>query len=123
MTYQAKNIRTFIGAKNFNESRMFYRELGFEEHPISDKMVLFKVNQELGFYLQNYYVRKWVQNSMVFLEVDDVERCYQELEAKAVHQRYRYAKLTPIKKFDWGRECFLHDPSGVLWHFCQFDSV
>ncbi len=121
MSYQAKNIRTFIGAKDFEESRSFYRELGFQEKIISDKMVLFQLNEELGFYLQKYYVRKWVENSMVFVEVDDVDACYAELAQQAVHQRYRFAKLSPIKKFEWGRECFLHDPSGVLWHFCEFD--
>ena len=31
MNYQPKNIRTFIGAKNYDESREFYRALGFEE--------------------------------------------------------------------------------------------
>lgn len=20
----------------------------------------------------------------------------------------------------WGRECFVHDPSGILWHFGEF---
>jgi len=20
----------------------------------------------------------------------------------------------------WGKECFLHDPSGILWHFGEF---
>ncbi|MDQ3111085.1 MAG: glyoxalase, partial [Bacteroidota bacterium] len=26
-------------------------------------------------------------------------------------------KLVPIRNNDWGRECFVHDPSGILWHF------
>ena len=121
MSYQALNIRTFIGARDFEESREFYRELGFTEFSISNEMSLFKLNDSLGFYLQKYYVKKWVQNSMVFVEVDDVDQCYDSLEKKAMHQKYKYARLTPIKKFAWGRECFLHDPSGVLWHFCQFN--
>jgi hypothetical protein len=29
-------------------------------------------------------------------------------------------KLIPIRVHDWGKECFLHDPSGVLWHFGEF---
>ncbi|MFT5386883.1 MAG: hypothetical protein ACI81W_004301, partial [Saprospiraceae bacterium] len=29
MNYKAKSIRSFIGAKDFNESRTFYQELGF----------------------------------------------------------------------------------------------
>jgi len=121
MNFQAKNIRTFVGAMNYKESRTFYQELGFEEVVLSSKMSLFKVNENLGFYLQDYYVKKWCNNSMVFLEVDDIDKCYQELESKGLHHKYKYVRLTPIKQFDWGRECFMHDPSGVLWHFCQFE--
>ncbi|MBZ0326322.1 MAG: glyoxalase [Altibacter sp.] len=120
MRYKAKSIRAFIGAKNYDESRAFYRELGFEEVIISDDMCLFKVNTNLAFYLQKAYVRKWVDNSMLFLEVDDVEACEKELLAKGLHHKYKYVRFTEIKTFDWGRELFMHDPSGVLWHFGQF---
>ncbi|MEM6632316.1 MAG: VOC family protein [Bacteroidota bacterium] len=120
--YQAKSIRTFIGAKNFTESRQFYRELGFEEVEIGEKMSLFRVNDSLGFYLQDYYVKTWCDNSMVFLEVDDIEACWQDLNERGLHHTYKHVRLTGIKDFDWGRECFLHDPSGVLWHFGQFKS-
>ena len=121
MNYKAKTIRTFIGAKNFQESRTFYQELGFEEVVLSEKMVLIKVSPDLAFYLQDYYVRKWVNNSMVFLEVDDVDKCWEDLQNRGLHNKYKYVRLTPIKQFDWGRECFMHDPSGVLWHFCEFN--
>jgi len=120
MTYQIKNIRTFIGAKDYEISKAFYRDLGFEEIAISPKMCLFKVSGDMCFYLQDYYEKKWIDNSMVFLEVDDVEQCYADLVQKALPQKYKGVKLSPIKDDDWGRECFLHDPSGVLWHFGQF---
>ncbi len=122
MNYQPKTIRTFIGAMNYEESRTFYKEMGFEEVVLSDNMCLFKVNEQLGFYLQDYYVKKWCNNSMVFLEVEDIDKCYAELESKGLHNKYKYVRLHPIKEFDWGRECFMHDPSGVLWHFGQFNS-
>ena len=121
MDVNIKTIRPFIGAKNFNESRTFYQELGFEESVISPKMSLFKVNEQLGFYLQDYYVKKWVNNSMIFLEVEDVNKCWEELMNKGLHDKYKYVRLTEIKDFAWGRECFMHDPSGILWHFCQFN--
>ena len=121
MKYQPKNIRTFIGAKDYEESRAFYRALDFTEVELSEKMCLFKVNDQLGFYLQKYYVKDWVDNSMVFLEVDDVDTCWEDLNQRGLHHKYKYVRLSEIKKFDWGRECFLHDPSGVLWHFCEFD--
>ena len=121
MNQLAKNIRPFIGAKNYEQSRTFYKALGFREVAISEKMCLFKINEELGFYLQQYYVRKWVQNSMIFIEVSDIDRYYGMLKAKELEQQFKVVKLSKINTFDWGRECFLHDPSGVLWHFCQFN--
>jgi catechol 2,3-dioxygenase-like lactoylglutathione lyase family enzyme len=120
MRFHAKNIRTFIGAKNYEISRAFYQALGYEEIELSDNMCLFKVNDSLGFYLQNYYVKNWVENSMIFLEVDDIEICEQELLSKVLPGTFKGVKISKITSFDWGREIFLHDPSGVLWHYCQF---
>lgn len=122
MDYSAINIRAFIGAKNFEESKEFYTKLGFEIVDIPGKMVLVKVNDKLAFYLQEYYQKKWVQNSMLFLEVDDIEKCYSDLLSRDLVSQYKYVKLSEIKTFEWGRECFLHDPSGVLWHFCEFNN-
>jgi len=120
MAYKAKSIRTFIGAKDYALSRKFYQELGFEEVVLSKDMCLFKVNEQLNFYLQDAYVKNWINNSMVFLEVDNIDQCWQELQAKELPSKYKGVKLSEIKNLDWGRECFLHDPSGVLWHFGQF---
>lgn len=119
MQHQAKSIRTFIGAKDFEESRTFYKELGFEESVLSDKMSYFST-EKLGFYLQDYYVKDWINNSMVFLEVDNVDYYWEKLQALGLTEKYKHVRLTPIKEYDWGRECFLHDPSGVLWHFGEF---
>lgn len=121
MKYKAKNIRTFIGAKDFDQSKEFYIKLGFEIVDIPGKMVLVKVNDDLSFYLQEYYQKKWVQNSMIFLEVDDLDACHRDIFDRNLVEQYKYVKLSEIKQFDWGRECFLHDPSGVLWHFGEFD--
>ncbi len=120
MNYHPKAIRPFIGAENYDESRAFYRALGFEESVIDAKMSLFKVNQDLGFYLQNAYVKDWVDNLMILLEVDDIEICLQELLAKGLHEKYEKVRFSEITDSPWGREVFMHDPSGVLWHFYEF---
>lgn len=120
MKHTAKSIRTFIGAINFNESRLFYNELGFEESVISKDMSYFKVVDTLGFYLQDAYVKDWVDNSMIFLEVDNVDRYWNDLQKLGLHERFKNVKLTPIRQERWGKECFLHDPSGILWHFGEF---
>ncbi|MBK0377849.1 VOC family protein [Mucilaginibacter segetis] len=119
MKHKATSIRPFIGAKDFNTSRSFYKDLGFTESILSHNMSYFKT-EDLGFYLQDAYVKDWIDNSMIFLEVDDVERYWDELVALNLPAKYKGAKLTPVCHYDWGRECFLHDPSGILWHFGEF---
>lgn len=121
MKHKAKSIRTFIGAVNFEESRLFYNDLGFEESIISKDMSYFRIFADLGFYLQNYYAEEWLNNSMIFLEVDNVEEYWHTLQNLKLSDKYKNVKVVPIKVNDWGRECFLHDPSGVLWHFGEFN--
>ena len=108
-----KSIRPFIGAKDFDESRNFYQDLGFQELILSPGMSLFRT-EGIGFYLQDAYVQDWIDNSMIFLEVDDVDRYWNELLALDLTKKYNGVKLTPVRAYDWGRECFLHDPSGIL---------
>jgi len=121
MNQKALSIRPFIGAKDFNVSRSFYRDLGFGESILGHNFSYFKM-QGLGFYLQDAYVQEWIDNSMIFLEVEDVGKYWNELVALDLTAKYENVKLTPIRKYQWGRECFLHDPSGILWHFGEFST-
>ena len=123
MKHNAKSIRAFIGATNFEESRLFYKEFGFEESVISKDMSYFRVTPELGFYLQNAYVKDWVDNTMIFLEVNNVNEYWNELQSLGLDKKYKNVKLTPIKVNYWGKECFMHDPSGILWHFGEFSKI
>ena len=119
MSYTPVSIRPFIGSKNFEVSRSFYRDAGFEETILSPDMSVFKKGT-LAFYLQDAYVKDWIDNTMVFVEVDDTESCYQELAALNLPGKYNGARLSTVQKFDWGSECYLHDPCGILWHFGSF---
>ncbi|MFN3488963.1 MAG: glyoxalase [Emticicia sp.] len=121
MKHQAISIRPFIGAKNFEISRSFYQDLGFQEVVLEQNLSYFKTN-EIGFYLQDAYVKDWVDNSMIFLEVDDADRYYDEIFALGLTQKYESVRLTTVREMAWGKECFLHDPSGILWHFGEFFS-
>lgn len=114
-----KSLRPFIGSKDFETSRSFYRDLGFEEYVIDPKMSVFKMGEQ-AFYLQDYYAKDWVDNTMLFLEVKDVDTAYSEIEALNLPAKYEAVKLVPIKNLDWGREFFLHDPAGILWHIGEF---
>ena len=119
MNNNANSIRPFIGSKDFEISRRFYRDLGFEEKVLSPGMSLFRINN-LAFYLQNAYVKDWIDNTMLFLEVDNADSYYNELKALNLPPKYEGVRLSPVRTFDWGKECYLHDPSGILWHFGEF---
>ncbi|GMQ26277.1 glyoxalase [Algoriphagus sp. oki45] len=120
MKLEGKSIRTFIGSKDFELSRKFYVELGFKEIILSEKMSYFYANQ-LGFYLQDYFLKDWVENSMVFLEVKDLEATLKEIENLNLPNKYAGVKLSKIHENEWGDEFFLHDPAGILWHFGRFN--
>lgn len=119
MQHKAKSIRPFIGAKDFKLSRNFYHDLGFQESILSATLSYFKT-ENLGFYLQDANVTDWIDNTMVFLEVDDVGRFWNELITLALTHKYESVRIVPIRENDWGRECFIHDPSGILWHIGEF---
>ncbi len=121
MHQRALSIRPFIGAKDYDVSRSFYRDLGFMETILSHDMSVFKT-AGIAFYLQKAYVKDWIDNSMIFVEVADVDLQWNELSELDLATKYEGVRLTAIRNYDWGRECFLHDPSGILWHFGQFSS-
>lgn len=121
MNHNAKSIRPFIGAQDFKISRQFYRDLGFEEIILAPSFSYFKTG-DFGFYLQDAYVKDWVDNSMVFMEVDNVDRLWKELEQLDLPSKYKNVRLVGIRHEHWGKECFVHDPSGILWHFGEFNT-
>ncbi len=121
MQHTAMSIRTFIGAKNFEESRAFYTKLGFEESIISNNMSYFNIFEQLGFYLQKAYVKDWVDNSMIFLEVKDVHAHWAALQNLDLTKQFSNVRISSIVVNEWGEEYFLHDPSGILWHFGHFN--
>jgi catechol 2,3-dioxygenase-like lactoylglutathione lyase family enzyme len=119
MNIKAKAIRPFIGSKNFEISRNFYRDLGFEEVVLFHNMSLFTIGN-FAFYLQDAYVKDWVDNTMVFMEVEDLDQFWKDLDLLNLPAKYKGVRTVSIQRMDWGSECFVHDPSGILWHFGVF---
>ena len=54
------------------------------------------------------------------MEVENVEQFYKQLIALDLPAKYKDVRVVPIKELDWGSECFVHDPSGVLGNFGEF---
>lgn len=118
MKQNLQSIRPFIGAENFEVSRNFYKDLGFEEVVLEPKLSLFK-KKEIGFYLQDAYIKDWIENTMLFIEVENTDEFWNELQQLNL-EKYEGVRLIPVRTMPWGKECFIHDPSGILWHFGEF---
>ena len=114
-----KSIRTFIGAEDYNLSRNFYLDLGFHAVTISAQLTYFSMDG-FGFYLQDYYVKDGIDNSMIFFEVENLEDALEYIKGLELTEKYGKVRLSAIVRNDWGDEFFLHDPGGVLWHFGSF---
>ncbi|MCC3159817.1 glyoxalase [Hymenobacter sp. 15J16-1T3B] len=115
-----RSLRPFIGAKDYALSRSFYRALGFTETVLTPVMSVFAW-QGVSFYLQDYHVPDWVDNTMLFLEVEDVEQYWATLTALDLPGRFAGVRVTAVRHESWGKEGFVHDPSGILWHIGEFN--
>lgn len=121
MKTTVKSIRPFVGAKNFKESKLFYELIGFTENWAGDRMSFLALG-DFGFYLQDAYVKDWVDNTMLFLEVAAPDAFLKHLTSLDLNSQFPQVRLSKMVINDWGQEFFLHDPSGVLWHIGNFDS-
>lgn len=117
--FNVKTIRTFVPAKDYELSRAFYEKIGFEETFYSEGLAVFNAG-DFSFYLQNFYQKKWAENFMMFMEVENVDEFWKYLLSLNLKKDFPTIKLREPKTEDWGRECILITPTGVLWHFATF---
>ena len=119
MKLEINSLRPFIGAKDFEVSRAFYRELGFEEVVLSADMSLLR-SENAAFYLQNYYNKDWVDNTMLFLEVNDVHGHLKRIQDLELPDNFPGTEVRPMREEPWGKVFYIIDPSGVLLHVATF---
>ena len=118
---KATDVKVFVPAKNFDISRDFYVEAGwkliFEGEGIAEL--------ELGksrFYLQDFYVKDWANNFMLYVDVQDAQVWFEHMRKIVENKRYKPARVKVPEKKDHGAlVAFAWDPSGVLIHFAQPD--
>lgn len=122
MIQPGKSIRTFVGSKDFGESCRFYEALEFELHHHGKGFAYVSISPGIGFYLQDYYVKDWCENSMLFLEVGDLPAYFEKITALDLPGKFPEVKVMPIKQQVWGAEFFIIEPAGVLWHIGAFNA-
>jgi uncharacterized glyoxalase superfamily protein PhnB len=59
---------------------------------------------------------------MIFLAVEDLQHHWEAVKILGLPDKFSGVRISGIQNNDWGDEFFLHDPSGILWHFGIFKS-
>jgi catechol 2,3-dioxygenase-like lactoylglutathione lyase family enzyme len=120
----ASDLRPFIPARDFAQSKRFYAALGWEIRDVADGLALVRLAEQQHFYIQDYYVKDMAENSMLHLTVPDAQAWYRHVSAVLQGRRFPEARVQPPKPQPYGAiVTFVHDPSGVLLHLCEWRAV
>jgi catechol 2,3-dioxygenase-like lactoylglutathione lyase family enzyme len=111
-------IKAFVPARDFDLSKQFYQDLGFEIGFSSDDLAYLR-HGETSFPLQNFYVAAHANNFMMHLLVQDVDAWWQHVQTAGIPAKYGVMTEPPSDK-PWGmRDFAIADPTGVLWRIGQ----
>lgn len=117
---QTRDIRSFIPAQDFELSKDFYVALGFEL-AYSDANLALLSSGGHSFYLQNYWIKDWADNSMLHLTVADARACHAQVAALLATGRFPGARVAPPKQEPYGAlVTYVWDPTGVLLHLAEW---
>jgi catechol 2,3-dioxygenase-like lactoylglutathione lyase family enzyme len=111
-------IKAFVPAKDFELSKRFYTDLGFELAWSSDDLAYLHAGGS-SFLLQRFYVKEHAENLMMHMLVEDVEAWWQHVNSNQLGKKYGVRVLPPGDRA-WGiRDFTVDDPTGVLWRIGQ----
>ncbi|MGH8290903.1 MAG: hypothetical protein ACREV7_18135 [Steroidobacteraceae bacterium] len=118
----ASDIRPFIPAQSFEESKRFYSSIGWTVKDVAPRLALVEL-QDGRFYLQDYYLKEFAENAMLHIRVEDARAWYEHVLTVLKDNRFPAARVQPPKAQPYGAiVTFVHDPAGVLLHLCQWTS-
>ena len=118
MNLATVEIKAFVPARDFELSKRFYGDLGFEIPWSSDDLAYLHAGSA-SFLLQKFYNREHAGNFMMHLLVEDVEAWWRHVVAQELAKRYD-VHAEPPEDRPWAiRDFVLTDPAGVLWRIGQ----
>lgn len=118
---KASDLRPFIPARDFVLSKEFYSSLGWETRDVADGLALVRVADQQHFYIQAYYLKEVAENCMLHVTVDDAQAWHKHVASVLRGRKFADARVQLPKLQPYGAVvAFVHDPSGVLLHLCQW---
>ncbi len=118
MSLRITELKAYVPAKDFAESKRFYQMLGFTMSDGWGGTADFALNGQ-GFRLQDYYVKEWADNFMFVIRVEDVEQWHrraQDIVSEGGFANVRFSAPEPV---DGALVLHIWDPCGVLLIFVQ----
>ncbi len=111
-------VKAFVPAKDFDLSKQFYRDLGFDLAWADDHLAEFRHGSS-SFLLQNFYNEVHAGNFMMHLLVEDVDAWWRHVEDQGLSAKYSVVHAEPPADRGGMRDFVLVDPTGVLWRVGQ----
>lgn len=112
-------IKAFVPARNFELSRRFYLDLGFQEN-WGDGQICELELDGYRFLLQNFYVQEHAGNFMMSLTVENADDWWEHIQSIGLLNKYNLRIARSPEFQPWGLYVlYLTDPTGVLWHIAD----
>jgi hypothetical protein len=112
-------LRPFVPARDFQVSRQFYADLGFDVRPLGHKLACVGIGT-FAFLLQDDSIQEWAGNFIMHMLVTNLDEWWTSIDALKLDSRYDVKAPRPPRLEPWGlRVAYVFDPSGVLWHFAE----
>ena len=111
-------LKAFVPAKDFELSKRFYADLGFQI-PWSSEDLAYLHCGNCTFLLQKFYVQELAENFMMHLSVQNVDDWREHVREQQITEKYN-VKVTEPEQRPWRmRDFILIDHSGVLWRIAE----
>jgi formyltetrahydrofolate synthetase len=110
------DIKAFVPSEDYEISKSFYSEIGFNSEYVTDALTLFE-NGDCLFFLQRFYNEELSNNFMLQICVTDIYEAH-EICSNSKNK----TKITPVQQESWGKVFYLWGPVGELLHITQLGS-
>jgi catechol 2,3-dioxygenase-like lactoylglutathione lyase family enzyme len=110
-------VKAFVPAKDFDLSKQFYQDLGFDLVWADDHLAYFRHGSS-RFLLQNFYNAVHAGNFMMHLLVEDADAWWRRVQDQGLPAKYGVHADPPADRGSM-RDFVLVDPTGVLWRVGQ----
>lgn len=112
------DLKAYVPAKDFEESRRFHQALGFSMSEGWGGTADFELSGQ-RFRLQNHFVKEWAENFMIDLTVENIEAWHRRALEVVNSGAFPAVRLAPPEPVEGSIVLHAWDPCGVLLIFVQ----